>query len=268
MINPPLPWVKLPSDLWQREDMRLVGGGPEGEFIQLLFVKLLCLAGRANDGGRLTFSGRPYSVQTLSILFQKPEGIIQVALDTLAAVGSLTRDEAGAWKVADWETAQFCKAIEEHNVRREQTRIRNIHYRERKRLEAQRQLGQGGDEAGDELPGWKGALLDGLKGTRKFPNLTAAGLVNAVAGLDGSGCWEKVVEEARNLASNVVGNPVSWISARLRKLVNPPAAWGEGRWARGGVERPAGPVKRSVQARSLKEQFGEDGEDLNGGGRQ
>ena len=53
-----LKWIKLPCDIYFSPKLRLLGGGEQGGLYQLIYIYMLCLAGKGGaDGGVKTGGG-------------------------------------------------------------------------------------------------------------------------------------------------------------------------------------------------------------------
>ena len=76
-------WIKIVTDIFDNEKIRMIEAMPEGDAIIVIWFKLLMLAGRTNDRGCVYFTEDiPYTEQMLSTYFGRPLTIIQLALST------------------------------------------------------------------------------------------------------------------------------------------------------------------------------------------
>lgn len=130
--NDPLKWVSLATDFFDDEAAKLVSKLPEGDWILLLWLRLLCLAGKSNDNGRLSFrmGARPYNMQMLAALFDHSESVVKMAIEALLECGAVV-EEDGALRIADWERKQRIEGIEHLNRVAELNRIRQQQHRDR-----------------------------------------------------------------------------------------------------------------------------------------
>ena len=128
-------WVKLSVRMFQSPKIQIIASMPEGDAILLIWVRLLCLAGQVNDGGKIYLAENvPYTDEMLSTVFGKPAAIIRLAIETFRKFRMIELLEDGALSLCNWEKYQSEDKLAEI---REQTRERNKRYRERKRLTAE-----------------------------------------------------------------------------------------------------------------------------------
>ena len=126
-------WIKITTDIFDDEKILLIESMPEGDSIIVIWFKLLCLAGKQNNGGVFIMNNRiAYSEQMLVTIFRRKETIVRLALQTFEQFGMIEIID-DVITIPNWEKHQNVEQMEKI---REQTRLRVAKCRERKRLEA------------------------------------------------------------------------------------------------------------------------------------
>lgn len=126
-------WFKVLTDMFSDDKIKIIQSMPEGDSLIVMWFKVLAQAGKTNDGGYIYLKKNiPYTAGMLSTLFNKPQQIVELALRTFSEFGMIDMDERGYIFITNWEKHQNIEGMDKV---REQTRIRNTRYREKKRLE-------------------------------------------------------------------------------------------------------------------------------------
>ena len=126
-------WIKLDVNIFDDEKIKIIKSMPEGDKILLIWIQLLCLAGKTNDGGSIYIGQNMYyTYEMLSTIFGQPLNIVRMALKTFEQFNMLEIDNDGVLYIENWEKHQNVEGMDKI---REQTRKRVAKYRERKALE-------------------------------------------------------------------------------------------------------------------------------------
>jgi predicted phage replisome organizer len=127
-------WIKVLTDIFEDEKIKLIKSMPEGKTLVLLWFQLLMQAGKTNAGGWIFLNeDTPYTSQNLSVLFNESQQMIEVALKLFSSKSyeMLEIDESGRICIANWEKHQ---AAEKLDKIKEQSRLRKEKERKNKRL--------------------------------------------------------------------------------------------------------------------------------------
>ena len=66
-------WIKLNVDMFDDEKIKIIQAMPDGDAILVIWIKLIALAGKTNDGGYIYISENiPYTDEMLSVIMNKP----------------------------------------------------------------------------------------------------------------------------------------------------------------------------------------------------
>ena len=129
-------WIKIVTDIFDNRKIRQIEVMPEGDSILVIWFKLICLAGRINNGGVIYFTPDiPYTEEMLATQFNRPLSVVRLALKTFQAFGMVEIVD-NFLQLPSWEKYQNVESMDKI---REQNRIRKQRQRERARL----QLGDG-----------------------------------------------------------------------------------------------------------------------------
>lgn len=83
-------WIKIVTDIFDDEKMLLIDGLPEHDAIIVIWFKLLCLAGKQNNGGVFMISDRiAYTDEMLATIFHRPLNTVRLALRTFEKYGMI-----------------------------------------------------------------------------------------------------------------------------------------------------------------------------------
>lgn len=123
-------WIKLSVGMFDNRKIKQIKNLPDGDSIILIWLQLLCLAGRCNDYGRVYITeDMPYNDQMLATEFNEPIATVQLALATFQKFNMIdVYDDIIC--VLNWEKYQ---AIEGMEKVREQTRKRVANFREKQK---------------------------------------------------------------------------------------------------------------------------------------
>lgn len=125
-----LDWIKLSTDIFDDDKFHAIETNDDGFLIELVWIKILCLAGKCNKDGFLMVSEKvPYTVEMLSSKFRMDELLIKNALDVLSDL-SMIEKVGKAYMVSNWLLHQSEKGIDEI---RQKARERQKRYRERQK---------------------------------------------------------------------------------------------------------------------------------------
>ena len=129
--------------MFDDEKIKLIKTMPEGDKIIVIWVQLLCLAGKTNDGG-LVYMGQnmAYTEEMLATLFDEKINIVRIALNTIEQFGLIEISGNGLIGITNWEKHQ---STDKMARMKEQGRIRQQKYYYRNKL---RELGINVDEQG------------------------------------------------------------------------------------------------------------------------
>lgn len=93
--------------MFDDEKIKLIRTLPEGDSITLIWVQMLCLAGRINDGGAVYLGQNlAYSDEMLATIFDHPLSTMRIALRTLEDFGLIQMGEQEQILIANWEKHQ------------------------------------------------------------------------------------------------------------------------------------------------------------------
>jgi uncharacterized phage protein (TIGR02220 family)/predicted phage replisome organizer len=85
-------WIKICTDTFEDEKIRLIENIPKGDTIILMWFKLLCFAGKQNNEGVFVLDGKiPYTDAMLATIFNRPLSTVKLALQTLERFGMIER---------------------------------------------------------------------------------------------------------------------------------------------------------------------------------
>ena len=126
-------WIKLSTDIFDNRKIKQIQKLPDGYAIVVVWVKILCLAGCVNRNGDLMLTDEiAYTDQTLATEFDMPLPTIQAALDIFERFGMVEVTD-NILCVKNWAEYQSADGLDKI---REQNRLRNQKYRERKKIES------------------------------------------------------------------------------------------------------------------------------------
>ena len=125
-------WIKLSTQMFEDEKIKLIEHMPDADTILIIWVKLLSQAGKANANGYIYLSENiPYTEEMLSTIFGRPLNTVRLALETFRQFGMIHIDEDHFISIENWEKHQNVEGLDRI---REQARIRQAKYRKNKRI--------------------------------------------------------------------------------------------------------------------------------------
>lgn len=127
-------WIKIVTDIFDDEKILLIEALPEPDTIIVVWFKILCLAGKQNNGGVLMLNDRmPYTDEMLATIFRRNISTVRLALDTFHKLGMI-EIISGAVTIPNWDKHQSLDKLERV---REQTRERVAEHRRKQKLLAE-----------------------------------------------------------------------------------------------------------------------------------
>lgn len=83
-------WIKIVTDIFDDEKILLIESMPERDGIIVIWFKLLCLAGKQNNGGVFMLNDRiPYTDEMLATIFRRNLNTVRLALHTFEQFGMI-----------------------------------------------------------------------------------------------------------------------------------------------------------------------------------
>lgn len=125
-------WIKLSTNMFEDEKIRLIEALPESDTILIIWVKLLAQAGKTNASGYIYLNERiPFTDEMLATIFNRPIGTVRLALKTFEQFGMIEINDNNFISITNWEKHQNLDGLEKI---REQERLRKQKQREKKKL--------------------------------------------------------------------------------------------------------------------------------------
>lgn len=105
-------WIKLSTDLFEDDKILLLEQLDGGRELQLLWVKLLCLAGKQGQEGVFQLrKGVPFTSRMLAEILRMEEGLVRKGLRIFCQFGMLHRQD-NAWAITNWSRHQSMTVYE------------------------------------------------------------------------------------------------------------------------------------------------------------
>lgn len=124
-------WIKIVTDIFDDEKILLIDGLPERDGIIVIWFKLLCLAGKQNNGGVFKLNDKiSYTDEMLATIFHRPLTLVRLALETFVQFGMVEMIEDTV-TIPNWGKHQNLEAIA---AQKQKSRERVAKYREKQRL--------------------------------------------------------------------------------------------------------------------------------------
>lgn len=123
-------WIKIVTDIFDDEKMLLIDGLPEHDGIIVVWFKLLCMAGKQNNGGVFTLNDKiAYTDEMLATIFRRPVSTVRLALKTFEQFGMIEIIN-NTITIPNWEKHQSLDKLEQA---KEKNRQRVAAHRERQK---------------------------------------------------------------------------------------------------------------------------------------
>lgn len=127
-------WIKLKTEMFDDEKIKLIERMPEGDGILVIWVKLLAYAGKVNCGGYIMIAEDiPMNIEEMAIIFNRPLEKVRYSIQVLQRYRMIEVDENERVCISNWEKHQNIDGMEKVRL---QTAERNRRYRERKKQQA------------------------------------------------------------------------------------------------------------------------------------
>lgn len=105
-------WVKIATDTFSDEKILLIESLPESDAMLVIWIKLLCLAGKLNSKGLFVVNESiPVTESMLSSMIGRKESTVRLALDTFVHLGMIDFRN-GVYAIRNWSKHQNVDAME------------------------------------------------------------------------------------------------------------------------------------------------------------
>ncbi len=104
-------WIKIATDIFDDDKLLLIESGEDYERKMLIWIKLICLAGKNNNGGVFKMGDRPYTTRMFAIIFRMPEEVVIRAFDDFLDLGMIEITD-GVVSIPNWDKHQSLDAYE------------------------------------------------------------------------------------------------------------------------------------------------------------
>ena len=106
-------WIKLSVNIFDDEKIKLIRKMPEGNSIILIWIQLLCMAGKTNDNGAVYMGQNMYYTdEMLATICDQPLNTIRLALETFRRFEMIEYSEGGLITIENWEKHQNTEGME------------------------------------------------------------------------------------------------------------------------------------------------------------
>jgi len=120
-------WIKIVTEFFDDDKITLIEATPEADMVLIIWIKLLCLAGKKNRAGYIYLTEKiPYTDEMLATIFHRPLNTVRLALSTFKELEMINMDAAGVIKITNWEKHQNIEGMERI---REGNKIRQKRYK-------------------------------------------------------------------------------------------------------------------------------------------
>lgn len=124
-------WIKVSTMIFGDSKIKYIQTLPDGDSLVVIWLQLLCLAGREHPEGVLIMSGNiPYTAELLASMFAEPVNTVRLALETFRRLGMIEMD-GNAVTLCNWLAFQN---VTDYESAKQKTKERVRRYRERQRL--------------------------------------------------------------------------------------------------------------------------------------
>ena len=124
-------WIKIVTAFFDDDKITLIENTPEADMVLIIWIKLLCLAGKKNRAGYIFLTEKiPYTDEMLATVFNRPLNTVRLALATFKKLEMINMDAAGVIKITNWEKHQNIEGMERI---RELARLRQAKKRKREK---------------------------------------------------------------------------------------------------------------------------------------
>lgn len=120
-------WIKLSIGIFDDDKMCILESYDNGLVFEIIWIKILCLAGKCNQDGYLMVSnGVPYTDNTISKMFRLDKSLVEDAMKHFVELGMIEKHK-NVYMVSNWLLHQNASGLE---TMREKNRERQKRYRE------------------------------------------------------------------------------------------------------------------------------------------
>jgi predicted phage replisome organizer len=124
-------WIKIVTNIFDDEKIRYIESMPNGNETIVIWFRILCLAGKSNNGGLLMMTDRiAYTEDMLASIFQRDVKSIQLALNIFESLEMIERMDNKIY-LTNWEKHQNIDGLEKIRI---QTKNRVQKHREIKKI--------------------------------------------------------------------------------------------------------------------------------------
>jgi len=152
-------WIKISTGLFDDEKIKLIAKLPDADTIIIIWLYLLILAGKVNDGGLVYLGERlAYNAEELATVVDRPVNTVRLALVTFKKYQMIEETENGLY-ITNWEKHQNIDGMEKLKG---QWRTASLKYREKhKQIQnGQLQLNASSDFEANHITSYDGHNTD------------------------------------------------------------------------------------------------------------
>lgn len=123
-------WIKIVTDVFDDDKIKLIESMPEADGIIVIWFKLLCMAGKQNNGGVMMLNDKiAYTDEMLATIFRRPLPTVRLALKTFEQFGMIEIVN-NTITIPNWEKHQSLDKLEQA---KEKNRLRVAAHREKQK---------------------------------------------------------------------------------------------------------------------------------------
>ena len=122
-------WIKIALNMFENDKIRFLEQMPQGDTYIVIWLKLLCMAGKLNDKGMIyLLEGKPYTLENLAYTMNRPAKTVRRALELFEEFRMIEVIQ-GIIVPSNWEKYQSIDRLNElseyNRVKQQQSRQRN-----------------------------------------------------------------------------------------------------------------------------------------------